>query len=102
MIKFEKIIKKLAISWGCELPAGLQEYIEDKYPDQVENNSHPFANIFDTKILGWPCWVQDSGFPIDSVFIMYLNLYGLCEHASYLYIFQDIKSKEFHGFIQMT
>ena len=87
---------------GDDLPVGLTEYIEDKYPDRYGNNSHPFPYLSDTKILGWPCWMQNSEFPEDSIFIMYLNLDGLCEHDSYLYIFQNAKSKEFHGFVQMT
>lgn len=85
-----------------DLPVGLEEYIEDNYPDRYENNSQPFSNLSGTKILGWPRWVQDSQFPEDSVFVMNLHLYFWCEHASDLYIFQNAKSKEFHGFVQMT
>ena len=87
---------------GYDLPVGLKEYLEDNYPDRYENEAQQLVNLFGTKILGWPGWVQDSQFPEDSVFVMGLNLYCLCEHDADLYIFQNIQSKEFHGFVQMT
>lgn len=86
-----------------DLPEGLCEYLQDKYPNEDES---PYECHNGTKVLGWPWWKQWSELPADSEFIMQIDEYGQpywdwgdCPN---LYIFRNITTGEFQGIVQMA
>lgn len=71
--------------------------------NDFSHESSNFARPDNCKIQGWPNWIQWPESPEDSTFIMQIISEGLWEYgdSSILYIYRNIITKEFWGFIQI-
>lgn len=86
-----------------EMPKDVREYLSQKYPNPKQRT--PYECYSETKILGWPSWIQWGTIPPGSELIVQIDEYGEkywnWGDCPSLYIFRDIKTGEFHWEVEM-
>lgn len=86
-----------------DFPPGVSEYLIEKYSDESQPN--PYKCHMESKISGWPSWIQSSQLSEEYEFILQIDDYGKpywdWGDCPMLYIFRHIKTGKFCGEVQM-